>query len=376
MADGGDLAAALDLATWRGPEALYADAAALGGRFAEALAAETADHRALRDGLLPALGEVAEDLRAPGAGVHAATPAQIAAVGRRLLNRGAAGVGGTSAALDLPRLAVAQIGICLSSYDGRPGSTYGTRLLRRDVPLPQDPLAQAYDLLGRETDRQRRQEQVQLETGGVAELARRGVRAYAERAALLERAEAPWRIGAGPFAPYELLTGSGRPEVLRRGLDLLRRFVGEHPRFAFAATAGREPVLEMIGSGLRPGEVALVQHDRHRCRRMIDQGNLRGDDRRLAERFADEVAPQRDAGRVPGQPVRAAAGLPGARRPRAGGGAGPDGRRGAAAVHEPPAAAGAGAGRGAGGVRPRRARGRPRRGAGPAGQALRMKEPP
>ena len=292
MAEVDPIEAALDLSTWRGPEALQADAAALGERFAEALAEETHDHRVLRDRLLPALDDVQDELRARDAGVYAATPRQLAAVARRLLGRGASGVGGTSAALEISRLAVAQVGICLTSYDGTGGATYGTRLLRRDVPLPQDPAEQAFGLLKHAVERQRREEDAEAGPVGVAELARRGVRAVAERAALLEATDTPWRIAAGPFAPYEILTGSGRMPVLRRGLAVLRGFVEDHPRFAFAATPGREPLMEAIGGGLRPGEVALVQHDHRRCRQIVEQGNLRGTDRDLAQRFVTEVAPR------------------------------------------------------------------------------------
>lgn len=287
---GGQIEDALDLSTWHGPDQMQTDAARLGARFAEALAEETADHRTLRDKLLPALGEIKDVVRARGAGVYAATPRQLARVQQSLLANGAAATGATSAALEVPRLGVAQVGVCLLRYDGRPGATIGTRFYRRDVPLPSDPMEQAYRLLDRQSGRQL-EEETQPE-GGIAELARRGVQAFAERAILLHDADTPWRIGSGPFAPYELLTGSGRPEVLRRGLAMLRAFVDTCPHFAFAATPGRERVMEVLGGGLRPGEFALVQNDHARCDRIVEQGNLRGGDRALAQAFVAEVAPR------------------------------------------------------------------------------------
>jgi hypothetical protein len=38
-----------------------------------------------------------------------------------------------------------------------------------------------------------------------SELGRRGIMSYAERAVLLHRSQAPWRLGHGHPAPYELL---------------------------------------------------------------------------------------------------------------------------------------------------------------------------
>jgi hypothetical protein len=85
----------------------------------------------------------------------------------------------------------------------------------------QDPLNEALESL------QRRQQR-----GGVdhdshrdqlSELGRRGIMSYAERAVLRWKSKAPWRMGHGQPAPYELLTGSGSMDFLHRSIDLLDR---------------------------------------------------------------------------------------------------------------------------------------------------------
>ena len=298
MTDQADLSDALDLANWHGADELLAAAARLEGELSDALAEEAADHQTLRRELLPRTGDIREAVRARDAGVYAVTGRQLARVQRALLNGGAASVGTESAAHESARLGVAQVGVCLTQYDGslRGGGWggWGTQLFQRNQPVPGDAREQALALLEAQAAREAR-ERMRPEHGGDgeagdAELTRRGIAAYAERAILLERATTPWRIGRGPFAPFELLTGSGRPELLRRGLDVLRRFVESCPRFVFVASAGRERTIELIGGALRPGEFALLVTDRDRCRRIVDDGSLRGADRAVAEAYVAEVA--------------------------------------------------------------------------------------
>ena len=297
MTDSPDLSAALDLANWHGADELQAAVRRLEEEMAAAIAEEAADGETLRRELLTRLDEVEPAARASGAGVYRVTPRQLARAQRSLLDGGAASVGTESAAHESPRMGVAQVGVCLAQYDGRQaGGGWGTRLYRRNQAVAGDAMERALQLLESQAARQVR-ERLRPDGGadddrGPAELARRGIAAYAERAILLDEATAPWRFGRGPFAPYELLTGSGNMEILRRGLAVLRRYVEEGVRLAFVANPGRERVLELIGSGLRPGEFALVQTDRHRCHQIVEEGNLRGEHRAYAEAFVREIAPR------------------------------------------------------------------------------------
>jgi hypothetical protein len=127
----------------------------------------------------------------------------------------------------------------------------------------------------------------------LTELGRRGITAYAERAVLLRRSQAPWRIGRGnpaPPAPYELLTGSGSMELLLAGLDLLSKLILGHRRFVYISRARGEPALSTIGQALRPLEFAVVETSESRMYPIIYEGHLRGLYRTRAEEFYHHAA--------------------------------------------------------------------------------------
>ncbi|MEM6314081.1 MAG: hypothetical protein AAF743_08335 [Planctomycetota bacterium] len=280
---------ALDLDGWSGPDALQAASARLGRDLADAFAEEASDHTTIRRELLPKIDEIRAESRAVDAGLYRVTGTQIALAQRALLHNGAAATGCVAAHHDSARLGVAQIGVCLTSYDGsnRSGS-YGIQMFRRDQPLPSDPLRQAFGLL----ESRARQDRSDAGETSLAELAKRGIRAWAERAILLEKTDVVWRFGRGPFTPFELLSGGGYPEVLRAGLDVLTRFAQTCKTFAFVGTPGRDKVMETIGGGLRPGEFALLVHDVARCKQMVERTNLAAAERNRVDRYIEEVAPR------------------------------------------------------------------------------------
>jgi hypothetical protein len=185
-------------------------------------------------------------------------------------------------------LSITQIGVCLVSYAGEQGA-WMQRLFRRDLrQRGMDPVEEALAILERR--------QAQSESDGLGrrdrltELGRRGITAYAERAVLLKRSEAPWRMGRGNPAPYELLTGSGSMELLLAGLELLSELLLGHRRFVFIARARSEPGLSTIGEALRPLEFAVVDTSEFHMGSIIFKGHLRGSYRRRAEEFYQDAA--------------------------------------------------------------------------------------
>src|SRR6266704_1461347 len=126
----------------------------------------------------------------------------------------------------------------------------------------------------------------------LTELGRRGIMTYAERAVLLRKSNAPWRMGHGNPAPYELLTGSGSMELLRAGFDVLNELILSHRRFVFIPSAPGERVLLTIGNALRPLEYAIVDDSKQRMERIIEQGHLRGAHRKRAENFCGATSTQ------------------------------------------------------------------------------------
>ena len=92
----------------------------------------------------------------------------------------------------------------------------------------------------------------------LTELARRGILEYAERAVLLDRSDARWRLGHGSPVTFQLLTGSGMLELVQASLVLLRRLILDHRRFVFVPSAPSAREILTIGNALRPLEYAIV----------------------------------------------------------------------------------------------------------------------
>jgi hypothetical protein len=115
---------------------------------------------------------------------------------------------------------------------------------------------------------------------------------YSERAVLAHKATAPWRMGHGNPAPYELLTGSGNMDLLREGLAAVRSLVLDHRRIVYIPSAAGERLLLTIGYALNPFEFAVVRTDYERIFRIVEKGNLRGAHRADAIDFVNEIGPK------------------------------------------------------------------------------------
>jgi hypothetical protein len=125
----------------------------------------------------------------------------------------------------------------------------------------------------------------------LSELGRRGIMSYAERATLLRRSNAAWRMGHGNPIPYELLTGSGSMELLAAAADVLEELVG-YQQFVFVPSAIKDRVLLTLGTALRPLEYAVVHTGETAMRRVVANGHYSGDWHRRAEGFVDRVGPK------------------------------------------------------------------------------------
>jgi len=192
-----------------------------------------------------------------GAGVYGLSLAQLESVHRKLLfNGGVEACDGTVATHDTLPVTITQIGVCLVSYHGDQG-TWVHRMFRRDLRSSgRNPVQETLDLLERRSERSGVDHDSSRDH--MTSLARRGIMAYAERAVLLDRSDAVWRMGHGSPAPYELVTGSGMPELLRVSLGLMHRLIAEHRRFVFIPSSAAARGLLTIGNALRPLEYAVV----------------------------------------------------------------------------------------------------------------------
>jgi hypothetical protein len=279
---GEKLSQTLDLDTWDAGGQLAEVFDRLDREVADALEREDRIRKAVREVVFPT---ITSRRNAPGeAGVYQANTAQLKSTQAQVLfNGGTEGCDGTVAVHDTLPLTIAQIGVCLVSYMGEAGS-WVQRLFRRDLRVRGlDPVLEAVAVLERRAARSGLGQPSARDR--LTELGRRGIMTYAERAVLLQKSTAPWRMGHGNPAPYELLTGSGSMDLLKAGLDVVEELVLSHRRFVFIPSAPGERMLLTIGNALRPLEYAIVDDSRQRMERIVNQGHLRGAYRKRAENF-------------------------------------------------------------------------------------------
>lgn len=284
---GESLDRALDLETWDDGSDLNAIFEKLDTEVSQALVQEEELRKQVRKKVFPQIS--ARPNAPPGAGVYKATIKQLKDTQINVLfNGGVEACDGTCSIHDTLPLTVTQIGVCLVSYLGQQGA-WGHRLYRKDLHMRgQDPLSEALDALQRREQRSGVDHENHRDQ--ISTLARRGIMSYAERAVLRWKSNAPWRMGHGQPAPYEMLTGSGSMDFLRRSIDLLNDLI-DFRRFVFVPSAPAERVLLTIGHALRPLEFAIVEDSVRRLDQILTKGHLRSEHRERAESFTKKAGP-------------------------------------------------------------------------------------
>src|SRR5262249_28453576 len=92
----------------------------------------------------------------------------------------------------------------------------------------------------------------------MSELARRYLMTHAERAVLLRRSKAVWRMGHGSPAPHELFMAGGNPHLMIPSGRGLRELIAAHRQFVFLAREPGDRMVLSLGHALRPLEYAVV----------------------------------------------------------------------------------------------------------------------
>jgi len=293
----------LDVDTWQTGEDLGAIYRRIDAEVGAAIEQETEQCAAVREHVFPRLSGYAG---APAdAGVYRIDP-RVLRRAHDLLFHGKNGVeaaDGTLVSHDTLPLTIFQIGVGLVSYQGGQG-TWSHRLFRRDLRMSEgDPLEQALQVMERREARSGLNHPGTRDT--LARLARRGIMSYAERAILLRRSEAVWRLGHGNPAPFELLTGSGSLDLMVESTRLVRELIQGHQKFLFVASEPADRLLLTIGGALRPLEYAIVRSFSDTVYATIEKAHYRSqpvtsdttwDGKRLTPfewiaRFRDEVTP-------------------------------------------------------------------------------------
>jgi len=276
----------LDLKTWRVGSDLNAEYARIEREVSEAEKLETAQERKIRNEFFPRLAKMRNMPKHTGK--HEATVDDISAVHRGLLfNGGVEACDGTIQIHDTLPLTIYQIGVGMVSYRGDQG-TWGQRLFRRDLRQKGVDVDEWLEFLER---RARRDSPTQMPgQDHLGELVQKAILDYAERAILLERSAAPWRLGHGNPLTYELLTGGGNLELMVAGTGVLRQLVERHQKFIFVAGEPRERLFMTIGQALRPLEFAIVGSLDDRLKTWLHQKRFKVNvDKRLL--WDDELIP-------------------------------------------------------------------------------------
>ncbi len=250
-----DLRQVLDLDTWRTGVDLAQEYSRIEREVREAVVQEDVWQKRIRQEVLPLLST--QPSAPKGAGVHPANREVIARIHRGLLfNGGVEACDGTVQVHDTLPLTIYQIGVSLVSYRGDQG-TWRQRLFRRDLRQQgADPVGEVREMLERRSRRAALNHDGPEDACGA--LVRRALMTYAERAVLLRRSRAVWRMGHGNPVPYELITGGANLELMVEATRLLRELIEGHQKFVFVASEPRERLLQTIGQALRPMEYAVV----------------------------------------------------------------------------------------------------------------------
>lgn len=299
---GEDLRRTLDLSTWSDGEDLSADYRRIEAEVRDAVAHEDVLLSRIRTEIFPQLGGYKG--APPGAGIYECDLATIERIHRGLLfNGGTEACTATRLVHDTVPLTIFQIGVSLVSYQGSQG-VWRQRLFRRDLRLADaDPVEEMMEILERRRERSGPRQATRRDT--LSDLAQRGIMAYAERAILLKRSSAVWRMGHGSPAPYELLTGSGNVDLMIEATRVIRELVEQQQKFVYIAGALSDRAWLTIGQALRPLEYAIVSTLYDTIYRMVEVGHSPGhpsvdttwDGQTLTSdawlrRFRDTVAPK------------------------------------------------------------------------------------
>jgi hypothetical protein len=301
QAFGEPLAEVLNVAKWRTGVDLVREFARIEDEVRDAAAFEDAHQRRFREHIFPKLKDPD---RLPEMGHYRVAAAEIAEIQQGLLfNGGVEGCDGTSQVHDTLALTIYQIGVSLVSYRGDQG-TWCQRLFRRDLRQDLgDPVEATLALLKARNARGGLNQPD--DAASLSQLARRAVMSFAERAILVDRSNAVWRIGHGSPAPFELLSGAGNPDVAIESIKLLRRLIEVKKKFVYVASEPAYPLALTIGQALHPLEFAILGTLEDRIAPAVETVHFSStasvDDRWDGERmqpekwvmrFRDEVAPQ------------------------------------------------------------------------------------
>lgn len=249
---GEDVTSVLDLDRWSSGLDLDKVMERFRSEIAGAMHKEGRLRTLVRNEILPRLSTRSGML--PEAGVYKVTPEELSLIHERLLFQGKVdAVAGSSVNHDSLPIGISQIGVGVVGYQGNSGA-FSKRLFRKEMTAQNaNPVQEALDYINM------RQNRFSGHKDTLSRMARRGIRTYAERAALLSKSSAEWRMGIGNPCAHELLSGSGYMTLLERSLSVLQRVIHEHKKFVFVSGSLQDRGFLTMGFALDAGEYALLE---------------------------------------------------------------------------------------------------------------------
>jgi hypothetical protein len=247
---GESILSALDLDSWRIGSDVEAEYRRIEREVKDAVRRESGLQEKIRTHIFPRLKT---QPNAPKhAGVHTADPKSLDRVHRGLLFNGQVEAADAAFLIhDTLPLSIYQIGVSLVSYAGNQGS-WSQRMFQRDF---KESLEDRFDAVMKVLEDRAARADL---PGGNGELIQKVILAWAERAVLLRKSNATWRMGRGELVTYDLLTGGGSRDVMIAAGNVLRELIETHQKFVYVAQESREEPFRMIGMALRPLEFAIV----------------------------------------------------------------------------------------------------------------------
>lgn len=281
---GEDFARTIDIETWKIDRNLAKLYAKIEEELFDAKRNEIKANKVFRDEVFP---RIKDKIHIPHAGLHADTTLELIEKIHKgfLFNGAVTACGGVSTMYDSLPISITQMGICLVNYQGQHGS-YSHQLFRRDLKFTHtDPVKDAKELI----DRRRSDDKSKLHN-----LAMSAIKAYVERAILLEKSNSKWLLGYGCPVPNEFMMGfwANREEMKCKSIDLMERMIMKHQRFVYVQASTRHPELWALGNALEPFEYLVVDTLEEKLAQQVNSGNTRLDIKNAYQRVAREAGSQ------------------------------------------------------------------------------------
>lgn len=281
---GEDYTDAINIDTWKVDRNLARLYSQIEQELFDAKRNELESHQVIRKEVFPLIRERNLVLHA---GLHEDTTLELIEKVHRgfLFNGAVTACGSVSVMYDSLPISITQMGICLVNYQGQHGS-YSHQLFRRDLKFNHScTIHEAVELI----KRRQNDDKTKLNS-----LAMRSIKAFAERAILLEKSNSKWLLGYGFPAPYELMMGfwASREEVKDKSIDLLYRMIVQHKRFVYVQACTQHPDLWAFGNALRPFEYLIIDNMKDKMVQMVHSGNTRLNIKNDYEEFAKTAGAQ------------------------------------------------------------------------------------